>query len=72
MLSKKMYPQNCSRASSVKKILEDRPTPKMIKGKEEEEEKRKKTSDGSKWVKTDSDCEFYSKAHSHNQTYLQN
>ncbi|KAI8544712.1 hypothetical protein RHMOL_Rhmol08G0317100 [Rhododendron molle] len=55
MLSKKMYPQNCSRASSVKKILEDRPTPKMIKGKEEEEEKRKKTSDGSKWVKTDSD-----------------
>ncbi|KAG5537986.1 hypothetical protein RHGRI_025173 [Rhododendron griersonianum] len=54
MLSKKMYPQNCSRASSVKKILEDRPTPKMIKGKEEEE-KRKKTSDGSKWVKTDSD-----------------
>lgn len=56
MLTKKMYPQNCSRAPSVKKYFEDRAAPKMIKDKEEDEEKRKKTShDGSNWVKTDSD-----------------
>ncbi|XAR49875.1 hypothetical protein NMG60_11004044 [Bertholletia excelsa] len=50
MLSKKRYPQNSSRASSVKKYLEDRKTPKK-----KEEEAQENAKDGCKWVKTDSE-----------------
>ncbi|KAM7480634.1 hypothetical protein LguiA_028847 [Lonicera macranthoides] len=55
ILSKKMYPQNTSRASSTKKFLEDRPMPKTRK-----EDETEKANDGCKWVKTDS--EFDDKA----------
>lgn len=55
MLTKKMYPQGASRTSSTKKYLDDyRPNLEA----EKEEEKRKERRDGSKWDKTDSDCEF--------------
>ncbi|XP_070035572.1 protein DEEPER ROOTING 1-like [Nicotiana tomentosiformis] len=52
ILSKKINPQNATRVST-KRYLEDRCAPKE----EQEEKKREKTCDGSKWVKTDSDCE---------------
>ncbi|KAA8540231.1 hypothetical protein F0562_024206 [Nyssa sinensis] len=51
MLSKKLYPRNSSRASSMKKYIEDKQMPK--KGKEDE--RQEKTNDGCKWVKTDSE-----------------
>ncbi|CAK9150108.1 unnamed protein product [Ilex paraguariensis] len=53
LLSKNIHPQNYSRpsSSSTKKYLQDN-RPKTS----EEDERRKKTSDGSKWVKTDSEC----------------
>ncbi|KAG5601913.1 hypothetical protein H5410_033283, partial [Solanum commersonii] len=54
ILSKKIIPQSASRIST-KRYLEDRCAPKE----EVEEKKRDKTCDGSKWVKTDSDCEYY-------------
>lgn len=55
MLTKKMYPQGASRTSSTKKYLDDyRPNLEA----EKEEEKRKERREGSKWDKTDSDCEF--------------
>ncbi|GAV61428.1 hypothetical protein CFOL_v3_04955 [Cephalotus follicularis] len=50
MLHKKMY-SNSSRASSMKKYLED----KQMPTKKNEEEKRERTDDGCKWVKTDSE-----------------
>ncbi|XP_060187179.1 protein DEEPER ROOTING 1-like [Lycium barbarum] len=53
ILSKKINPQNAGRVST-KRYLEDRCAPKE----EEEEKKREKTCHGSKWVKTDSDCEY--------------
>ena len=56
MLSKKMYPQNASRASSVKRYLEDKQVPKT-KNKEEETHEGK-SNDGCKWVKTDSECKL--------------
>jgi hypothetical protein len=40
----------------MKKYIEDRSTPKKDK---EDDEKRDKTSNGSKWVKTDSECKFF-------------
>ncbi|XP_059643292.1 protein DEEPER ROOTING 1-like [Cornus florida] len=52
LLSKKIYPQNASRASSMKKYIDDKQTPK--KGKEDETEDKKK-NEGCKWVKTDSE-----------------
>ncbi|OWM66559.1 hypothetical protein CDL15_Pgr013776 [Punica granatum] len=55
MLRKKIYPRNSSRASSVKKYIEDRPAPKADK---DDEKKEKISDDGSKWVRTDSDCKF--------------
>lgn len=51
ILSKKMYPQYASRASSTKKFLEDRPMPNTRK-----EDETEKANDGCKWVKTDSEC----------------
>ncbi|KAL6996236.1 Protein DEEPER ROOTING 1 [Sarracenia purpurea var. burkii] len=56
MLSKKVYSQNSSRASSMKKYLEDRQTLPKPKNKEAaEEEAQEKANDGCKWVKTDSE-----------------
>ncbi|CAI0419016.1 unnamed protein product, partial [Linum tenue] len=59
MLHKKMSSQNCaSRASSMKRYIGDKL--QLHRGdqqQEEDEQRRHKTaSDGSKWVKTDSDC----------------
>jgi len=39
----------------MKKYIEDK---KISKKEKEDDEKQYKTSDGSKWVKTDSECEF--------------
>lgn len=56
MLTKKIYPQKSSRTSSTKKYLEDyRPTSEA----EKEEESRNTSREGSKWDKTDSECELY-------------
>ncbi|XVF27091.1 hypothetical protein REPUB_Repub14bG0076700 [Reevesia pubescens] len=57
MLHKKIYNQNPSRASSVKKYLEDKQTPKRQNINEDETQERR-SEDGYKWVKTDSECEF--------------
>ncbi|XVF86927.1 hypothetical protein PTKIN_Ptkin18bG0080100 [Pterospermum kingtungense] len=53
MLHKKIYNQNPSRASSMKKYLEDRQTPKRQNNEDETQERKSK--DGYKWVKTDSE-----------------
>ncbi|XP_017978194.1 PREDICTED: uncharacterized protein LOC18596248 [Theobroma cacao] len=53
MLHKKIYSQNPSRASSMKKYLEDKQTPKRQNNQDETRER--KSEDGSKWVKTDSE-----------------
>lgn len=57
MLTKTIYPQKPSRQSSMKCIKDYRPKSKAVK---EEEESHDKSCEGSKWVKTDSDCELYS------------
>lgn len=54
MLSKKIYPQNASRASSMKRYLEDRP--KTRTEKDEDESQEEKRQESCKWVKTDSEC----------------
>ncbi|KAG8656543.1 hypothetical protein MANES_04G147300v8 [Manihot esculenta] len=54
LLHKKINHQNSTRASSVKKYIEDGKQ-KSKKENEKEEGKRNKTCDGSKWVKTDSE-----------------
>ncbi|XP_018839204.1 uncharacterized protein LOC109004956 isoform X1 [Juglans regia] len=51
MLHKKINPQNTSRASSMKRYLEDTQIPK----KRDDDEMQEKTNDGGKWVKTDSE-----------------
>ena len=56
MLHKKIYSQNPSRASSMKKYLEDKQTPKRQNNEDETQER--KSEDGYKWVKTDSECKF--------------
>ncbi|XP_022723757.1 uncharacterized protein LOC111280566 [Durio zibethinus] len=53
MLHKKIYSQNLSRASSMKKYLEDKQTPKRQNNQDETQER--KSEDGYKWVKTDSE-----------------
>ncbi|KAK2979506.1 hypothetical protein RJ640_008390, partial [Escallonia rubra] len=53
MLSKKIHPQNSSRASSTRRYIEDRQKPQTQKGKEEE--RGEKANNGCKWVKTDSE-----------------
>ncbi|KAB5574036.1 hypothetical protein DKX38_001230 [Salix brachista] len=52
LLHRKINPQSTPRASSMKRYIEDKRISKMEK---QDDEKRKKTSDGSKWVKTDSE-----------------
>lgn len=56
ILSKKIYPQNSSRASSMKKYIEDIQMPNMRKQDETED---KPNNQKSKWVKTDSECKLY-------------
>lgn len=52
MLSKKIHPKNAPR-TSTKRYLEE----KHAQREEKEEKKREENSyDGSKWVKTDSEC----------------
>ncbi|KAH0874845.1 hypothetical protein HID58_072207 [Brassica napus] len=53
MLHKKINAQASSKQTSTKRYVEDK---QQLSLKNEEEEGR--SSDGSKWVKTDSDCEF--------------
>ncbi|KAK8664411.1 hypothetical protein V6N13_084203 [Hibiscus sabdariffa] len=53
MLHKKIYTQNQNRASSTKKYLEDKQSPKRQKNPDETQER--KSEDGGKWVKTDSE-----------------
>ncbi|CAK7356492.1 unnamed protein product [Dovyalis caffra] len=55
LLHKKINPQSTSRASSMKKYIEDKKIPKKDK---EDDGKRNKTSDGSKWDKTDSEWQY--------------
>ncbi|KAJ6704187.1 hypothetical protein OIU85_030045 [Salix viminalis] len=55
LLHKKINPQSTSRASSMKKYIEDKSTPQKDK---EDDEKRDKNSNGFKWVKTDSECKY--------------
>ncbi|KAL6137404.1 hypothetical protein ACLB2K_062696 [Fragaria x ananassa] len=56
MLNKKIInPQNSSRASSMKKYLEDTRQNPTKKGNNNEEDKKEKINDGCKWVKTDSE-----------------
>lgn len=55
MLTKKLYPQNSSGASSTKKCLEDC---RHTHNAENEEGSNEKSRDGSKWDKTDSECEL--------------
>ncbi|MBA0779293.1 hypothetical protein Gotri_003560, partial [Gossypium trilobum] len=55
MLHKKIYSQNPTRESSMKKYLEDKQTPKRQKIPDENETVERKSEDGGKWVKTDSE-----------------
>nr|GMC73103.1 uncharacterized protein LOC109187586 [Ipomoea batatas] len=57
ILSKKIYPQNPSRAASLKRFLENKRTSSSAAA-EEEEKKRERTSDSGRWDKTDSECKF--------------
>lgn len=54
MLHKKVNAQASSKQTSTKKYVQDK---QQLSLKNEEEEGRN-SGDGSKWVKTDSDCEF--------------
>nr|GMC71065.1 uncharacterized protein LOC109187586 [Ipomoea batatas] len=58
ILSKKIYPQNPSRAASLKRFLENKRTSSSAAAAEEEEKKRERTSDSGRWDKTDSECKF--------------
>ncbi|XP_038994983.1 protein NEGATIVE GRAVITROPIC RESPONSE OF ROOTS-like [Hibiscus syriacus] len=53
MLHKKIHNQNPNRASSTKRYLEDKQAPKRQKNPDETQER--KSEDGGKWVKTDSE-----------------
>lgn len=55
LLTKKIHPRNSSGASSTKKCLED-----CRYTHNEEDEPQYRSIDGSKWDKTDSECEFVS------------
>ncbi|KAE8675318.1 putative polygalacturonase [Hibiscus syriacus] len=53
MLHKKIHNQNPNRASTTKRYLEDKQPPKRQKNPDETQER--KSEDGGKWVKTDSE-----------------
>lgn len=56
ILKKKIYPQHPSRATSMKRYIEGKNAQKKKDEDEEEQEpQRPRASDGSKWVKTDSE-----------------
>ncbi|XP_076926303.1 protein DEEPER ROOTING 1-like [Bidens hawaiensis] len=57
ILKNKINPQNSSRASSAKKLTDNRQSAKKGKAKATEKDDED-ANDGSKWVKTDSECEF--------------
>ncbi|MFS7974620.1 hypothetical protein Hanom_Chr09g00870871 [Helianthus anomalus] len=57
MLKNKMNPQNSSRASSAKNLIGNRQSAKKGKGKATEKDDED-ANDGSKWVKTDSECKL--------------
>ncbi|CAN1286911.1 Protein DEEPER ROOTING 1 [Linum perenne] len=61
MLHKKMNPQNGgSRASSMKRYIGDKQQNINSQSDQEEDQRRHKTAaDGSKWVKTDSECKSF-------------
>ncbi|XP_022992360.1 uncharacterized protein LOC111488695 [Cucurbita maxima] len=52
ILQKKISPQHASRSSSLKRYIEEKPSPK---NRNDEEEQKKDAKDGSKWDKTDSE-----------------
>lgn len=55
MLHKKIHPQSSSKALSMEKYLENRHMPKSAA----EDELNDKSNNGSKWLNTDSECEFF-------------
>ncbi|RDX68997.1 hypothetical protein CR513_51949, partial [Mucuna pruriens] len=57
ILHKKIYTQNSSRASLMKKSIED----KKMTRKRNQNESYERTDDGCKWVKTDSECKYCSR-----------
>lgn len=57
MLHKKINPRNSPQPSSVKKYIEDRPA---LKAEKDDGKKEKICDDGSKWVRTDSECKSIS------------
>ncbi|CAN1827482.1 Protein DEEPER ROOTING 1 [Linum perenne] len=61
MLHKKMNPQNGgSRASSMKRYIGGQSMSSEVDQEQEEDQRRHKTAaDGSKWVKTDSECKSF-------------
>lgn len=61
MLHKKINAQASSKptSSTTKRYLKDKKQ-LSLKSTEEESNERRSSSDGYKWVKTDSDCEFSS------------
>lgn len=52
LLHKKIYPQSSSSTLSIMRYLENRHMPKS----DNEDEVNEKVTEGSKWVKTDSEC----------------
>ena len=56
MLLKKINAQAPSKETPMKKYVQDE---QQLSLKNEEEEGSSSSSDGCKWVKTDSDCEFH-------------
>ncbi|CAN1286910.1 Protein DEEPER ROOTING 1 [Linum perenne] len=60
MLHKKMNPQNGgSRASSMKRYIGDKQQNINSQNQEEDQRRHKTAADGSKWVKTDSECKSF-------------
>lgn len=70
MLHKKLQTQNSSRASVLKNRIEDKRT--IRKRNDDDEEPEERSDEGSKWVKTDSECKFiltFIFTPSHNPSY---
>lgn len=61
MLTRKIYPQNASRASSTKGYIGDNRSQQQryTSKAEKEPSSHDKHQDGSKWDKTDSECKFH-------------
>ena len=65
MLHKKINAQASSKptSSTTKRYLQDKKQLSLKSEEEEETNERRSRSEGHKWVKTDSDCEFSSNTH---------